>query len=386
MTTESTEDPLSGLFVALAGVLLAIGTLMVYSSSVTARPSAAEEIALSRHLLFLLGAGLAGIAVSQLPADIWKKAAPVLFLLTLTMLLAVLLPGLGTSVNGARRWIRLGSLSMQPSETAKLTLPLLLCAWRSGGATGRIPDRRESAWCLGAIGLTMLLILVEPDLGTALVVGFTGCLALFLSGWPFRRFLYAGAAAVPPLLLLLALQPYQLGRLRGFVATWMTPDQAPYQVQQSLTTLGVGGLCGTGLGRGWQKLSFLPEANTDFVFAVIGEELGLMGTLSVALVWAGLYVLGLKLIQRAPRDSFNALLARVLLAQLVIQAVINMAVVTALLPPKGISHPFISYGGSSLLVSILAIAMILSLTRPAPPGTATSNCLPGNDIPRKIPA
>jgi len=133
-------------------------------------------------------------------------------------------------------------------------------------------------------------------------------------------------------------------------------------VRQSLTTLGVGGFWGMGLGEGWQKLSFLPEANTDFVFAVIGEELGLLGTLSVVVLWGGLLYFGGQLIQRAPTGSFQKTVAATLLTQLALQAIINVGVVTAMLPPKGISHPFISYGGSSLLVSCVAVGLIISMT------------------------
>jgi len=162
---------------------------------------------------------------------------------------------------------------------------------------------------------------------------------------------------------LFALKPYQLARIRGFIDTWIHPEQAPYQVQQSLTTLGVGGLSGVGLGKGWQKLSFLPEANTDFVMAVVGEELGLTGTLGVLMLWTGVYLCGMRLVRRTRNASFERIVAMTLLSSLVIQAAVNMAVITALVPPKGISHPFISYGGSNLGLSIVCLGVIVSLTR-----------------------
>jgi cell division protein FtsW len=163
------------------------------------------------------------------------------------------------------------------------------------------------------------------------------------------------------------LRPYQLQRITGFVAAWRDVDEAPYQVRQSLITLGVGGTDGVGLGKGWQKLSFLPEANTDFVVAVLGEELGLVGTLGLIALWVGLFLTGLRMLAALPHRSFEYAAGVTLLTQLVLQAALNVAVVTAMVPPKGIAHPLISYGGSSLVASILTLGIITSLARaPAP--------------------
>lgn len=358
------EDITASLFATFAGVLLAIGTLMVYSSSITARPSDAEQIYLSRHLLFLAAALTAGGLAAGLPAMFWKRAAPWLLLLTLLLLTVVLIPEIGRTVNGARRWFRIGSISCQPSEIAKLALPLCLCGLRC--PQGRVATATgfwRSVLLLSLCGMTVFLIAAEPDLGTAVFVGLSAGLALFLSGWPLRGFLLTAVMAIPAVVGLAALKPYQAARLKGFIDAWTEPELAPYQIRQSLTTLGVGGLDGTGLGSGRQKLSFLPEANTDFIFAVLGEELGLIGTLGVILLWLGLYLTGNRLIQRLPRDTFESVAARVLLAQLVIQAAVNVAVVTAMLPPKGISHPLISYGGSSLVMSVVTLGVIVSLSR-----------------------
>jgi len=363
VSIDEREDAVVGLFVTCAGLLLAVGTMMVFSSSITASPSLEEQYYLSRQLLFLLGAGLLGIAASQLPGGFWRRSAPILFSVTFILLILVLVPGVGRTVNGAQRWFRIGPLSFQPSETAKITLPILLCAWRCGVRRTPAAERWSLLSCSVLSLVTMALVALEPDLGTALFLGITTLLIFWLTGCPARYFFAGIGIAVPLAGLFAVLRPYQLARLKGFVATWFHPEEAPYQIQQSLTTLGVGGISGVGLGKGWQKLSFLPEANTDFVFAVIGEELGLIGTLSVVGLWVGLYLTGVRLIRRVPASSFAGVLSLTLLGQLVIQAAINMAVVTALLPPKGISHPFISYGGSNLIVSILSLGLILSLTR-----------------------
>jgi cell division protein FtsW len=195
--------------------------------------------------------------------------------------------------------------------------------------------------------------------------------ALWIGGWSLRRFLAIGALASPAALGLCLLKPYQRSRLVGFVEAWSDFDAAPYQLKQSLVTLGAGGWSGAGLGKGWQKLSFLPEANTDFVFAVIGEELGLLGTVGLVAVWCGLYVSGVRMLAQRDPGSFSFVAGLTLLTQLVLQAWFNVAVVTALVPPKGIAHPLISAGGSSLVVSLVTLGMVWSLSRP-PSTFATS--------------
>ena len=381
------------LFLTFAVMLMAVGVLLVDSSSMSSRNIDADPVQLSKHLTFLLLAALSGGLAAGMPKSAWRYIAPVMYLVTVGLLIAVLIPGLGYRVNGAQRWIRIGVLTLQPSETAKLSLPLAVCGYRFRSSQPDLsnPAFSEGLIILGMVGLPVLLILAEPDLGTALFVSLCCAGAMFLTRWPIRQFVIAAALLMPVLGGLLALRPYQVSRLQGFLQTWQSPELSPYQVKQSLTTLGVGGIYGTGLGRGWQKLSFLPEADTDFVFSVIGEELGLIGTLGVVGLWLGLYLSGLRLIDLGattertveiesytevcprlrPNDSagqranpsFEWVLAVTLLTQLVLQAAINVAVVTAMLPPKGISHPFISYGGSNLVVSVCALGIILSLTR-----------------------
>lgn len=348
-------------FLVVTAMLMAVGTMMVYSASLTSQPSEFEKIYLSRHLVFLVVSLFAGTACALIPARLWEQAAPLLFLGTVALLVLVLIPGVGVRVNGAQRWMRFGSISFQPSETAKISLTLLVSVW--------VTQVRSHVTWMGRLWLitpwlfAASLIVIEPDLGTTVFLLLISLLVLFLGGWPLREFLLAGFLAVPAAAIVLVLKPYQWQRIEGFVTTWTTPESAPYQVRQSLTTLGVGGLWGSGLGEGWQKLSFLPEANTDFIFAVIGEELGLVGTLSVLGLWVAFYLTGRRLLRHLPSDSFAAIAGTALLTQLVLQAGINIAVVTALLPPKGISHPFISYGGSSLLMSCIAVGIIVSLSQ-----------------------
>jgi cell division protein FtsW len=190
-------------------------------------------------------------------------------------------------------------------------------------------------------------------------------IALFAAGCPIRYFLAAGALAVPAAGFVAVLRPYQMRRITGFLAAWSDWSQVPYQLDQSLVSMGAGGLFGVGLGKGWQKLSFLPEANTDFVFSVVGEELGLVGTFSLLVLWGALFWVGLEVLRSVRNDRFAATAAFALLTQTVLQALINMAVVTALIPPKGIPLPLVSYGGSSLVMNLASLGIILSLSRGA---------------------
>ena len=357
------------LFVSFAALLLGFGLLMVHSASVTSWPTEFEQVYLSRHLIFL-GIGLlsARFAATRKP-EFWQRFAPWLFVISIVLLVLVLIPGIGVRVKGAQRWIRVPGMSAQPSELAKIAVPLMMC-W--------LVDRnrhRLNEWIAGIVPflLTILvsvpLVLIEPDLGTSLFLLSGAALVLFIGGWPLRNFLLGLVACLPIAFGALVMKPYQQRRITGFLESWANFEDAPYQLKQSLVTLGTGGLHGVGLGRGWQKLSFLPEANTDFVFAVIGEELGLIGTISLVALWCGLYLAGLRMLVQLDRQRFAFLASFTLLTQLTAQALLNVAVVTAMVPPKGISHPLISAGGSNLVASLLAIGIVISLSREAPEET-----------------
>jgi len=353
------------LFATLVAVLAGFGLLMVHSASFTSRPGNAEQIYLSRHLAYLLIGGLSAVVAARLPARVWRGLSGWLFLASLALLALVLVPGIGAMVNGARRWYRLGSLSFQPSELAKIALPVFMAA---------VIERRQGRlghWWHGTMplvwpaALVVPLVLLEPDLGTSLFLAAGAAVALFAGGWPIRNFVIFAGLAAPAIFLAVRGRAYQMERIAGFFRTLADWSQAPYHMKQSLVTLGAGGFWGTGLGRGYQKLSFLPEANTDFVFAVIGEELGLPGMLCILLLWLGIFALGLRLASRLTPGSFEYLTAFTLLTQLMVQAALNVAVVTGLVPPKGIPHPFLSYGGSNLVISLVSAGMIFGLCRPS---------------------
>jgi cell division protein FtsW len=358
-TSVSAAGGTGHLLAGLVAVLLCLGVQMVLSASLTSRPGDRESVFLGRHLTWLLVSVVAAWLTSRMTSTQLRSLAYPAFWLLFCLLILVLVPGVGARINGAQRWLRIAGFSLQPSELGRLILPMV--------ATRQILKLQQQQTMgissipriLLPLALVLPLVAVEPDLGATVFLALGYLLALFFGGWPFRCFFLCGAALLPCTGLLLLLKPYQLRRISGFLETWQDISTAPWQVRQSLYALGAGGLQGTGVGGGWQKLSYLPEANTDFVFAVIGEELGLLGTLTVCMLWIFVYLSGRTVLKSEAEDSFRWVLGTTLLTQLVLQAMANIAVVTALVPPKGVPHPFISYGGTNLLVSLVAIGLIL---------------------------
>src|SRR5580704_17516517 len=262
-------DPKRGHFVSLGGAIVGFGIVMVYSASITSWPTEFERIYVSRQLEALALGVIFATVCGLMPARFWRAAAPYLLALTVALLAAVLVPKIGTRVNGARRWLRYGGLQFQPSELAKITLVLYLsrqaefCGAKTELVTlGRQFGWRELAALIAPIAIAAGLVLMEPDLGTAVFLTLIGTMALFVAGLPTRYFLIAGTAALPAAGLMALLRPYQMRRVTGFLAVWSDWSQVPYQLDQSLVSMGSGGMFGVGLGKGWQKLSFLAEANT----------------------------------------------------------------------------------------------------------------------------
>ncbi len=376
LASEREQRDMRGLFIGLVCVLLGVGVQMVQSASLTSMPSRTDTVFLSKHLLYLLTAVCCGFVASRLKGDFLKRHSQALFTALCILLVLVLIPGIGTRVNGAQRWLRIGSLSLQPSELGRIVLPIM--------AAARLTQLRASGGCsLKTVPSTVLpllivlpLVITEPDLGATVFLAAGYVVALFIGGWPLRYFIGSSVLVIPAAASLLILKPYQMQRITGFVAAWRDLSQAPWQIRQSLMSLGSGGLEGTGIGGGWQKLSYLPEANTDFVFAVIGEELGLAGTLTIVIIWVGVFLTGRAVLKDLRRDSFEWILGSTLVIQLVLQAMANIAVVTAMVPPKGVPHPFISYGGTNLLVNVVAVGLIVGMSREnAATAIAESDCV-----------
>ena len=351
------------LLVFTTAALSGLGILMVYSSSITPKPTFVDQKYLLRQLTFLFVGAVMAFTVSGSPISFWRRAARPLMVVTLLLLAAVLIPGVGTEVNGARRWIRLGPVGFQPSELAKICIVLYLA--RSIEAKDERIRRSWKGWLpeMLVAGLVSALVLLEPDFGTAVLLLCIPVVLLFVCGARCRDLAVLLAGTLPIITACVLMHPYRLNRIRQFIQAWTDLSSAPYQIQQSLLAVGSGAWWGTGLGAGWQKLGFLPEANTDFVFAVIVEELGLIGAVMVLALWGVFLLCGIRLAMSVVHDTFAYVASFGLIVQIFIQTLINIGVVTASLPPKGISLPLISYGGSSMVTSLTCVGLVFAMTR-----------------------
>ncbi|MGD0544728.1 MAG: putative lipid II flippase FtsW [Candidatus Acidiferrales bacterium] len=356
------------LFGVTLGLCL-IGTVMVFSASaITARESGGNGYTFLLKQLVWIALGLAGM-FRLMNADYRAFRQPrVIFTavsLTLVMLISVFF--LDRS-HATHRWFRLGPLSLQPSEIAKLVLIFFL-AWfleirRAPGGFGVNDPVRTLLPALGTVLLIVALILAEPDMGTACMIVLIAAAMLFVSGLDMRYIFGAALAAIPAIYLLIARTPYRLERFKAFMSPGADPQGHGFQLLQSLIAIGSGGFTGVGLMEGRQKLFFLPEAHTDFIFAVICEELGFIGAVIVLALFAVYGWRGLVAAMKAP-DEFGRLLALGITAMVVGQALINLSVVLGLMPTKGIPLPFISYGGSSLIGMLLATGVLLNISQHA---------------------
>ncbi|MCA8837734.1 MAG: putative lipid II flippase FtsW, partial [Proteobacteria bacterium] len=294
-----------------------------------------------------------------------RLVLPFLLVLLITLCL-VLVPGIGREVGGARRWLALGPFSLQPSEFAKYGL-IVCCAYLCADLDSK---RRRGdlrfGYVIGVLCVFCGLIFLQPDLGTAVVLAAAVGALLVIAGLPWRYIGYGLLAGIPAVVYAVAYEPYRMKRLMSFLKPWEDPQGAGYQAIQSLLALGRGGLWGAGLGRGQQKLFYLPEAHTDFIFAAIGEELGFLGALGLVCLFL-LLLWRILAIAIGCREPFGTLLGLGVFLLLAIQIVMNLGVVLGLLPTKGLPLPLISLGGSNLVVSLLAIGTMLSIagTQPA---------------------
>lgn len=351
-----TSDAIDNVMLLCWIAIVALGTVMVASASV-----AMGNGLLLKHLVYLAGATVALLTVLCVPLDWWRRAHRLAWLGALLLCLLVLLPGVGLSANGARRWIGLGTFSLQAAEVCKLLWLVYLAGYleRFHGAVS--DDAQVLLRPLGMLATLGLLLLLQPDFGTTVVLGVSTCGLLFVAGARLRHFLAIVGAGGLLLAALAVLQPYRLERLVSFVDPWQFAFGSGYQLTQALIAFGRGEVFGLGLGEGIQKLFYLPEAHNDFIFAVIAEELGLVGALALLAVF-GLMVLRILRLGRRSLDAgrgFAGYLAYGVGLLLGVQCLINLGVNTGVLPTKGLTLPFVSYGGNSLVVSCAMIGLVL---------------------------
>ncbi len=352
--------------------LALIGLIMVFSASgVKAETQYGDSAYLVKRQAVWLIIGLIVLhGVSYLDYRVWKTLAPHFFVLTLVLLACVLIPFFGHEVNGARRWFRMGGFSLQPGELAKLAVVLYLASYLT---RNRDRIQRVGSGILApllVVGLLAGFVLAEPDMGTAVVLLLLLLGFLFLGGVRLTHLLGFVLVLLPVLFALASGSAYRRKRMFSFLDPWQDPTNTGFQLTQSFVALGSGGVFGVGLGDSKQKLFFLPEAHADFVLALIGEELGLLGTGTLLVLFAVLVWKGFQIAGRAS-EPFGQYLACGVTMLLGLQALINAGVVCGLLPTKGLTLPLISYGGSSLLVTLLAIGILLSISREGMPKRAS---------------
>ncbi len=344
------------LLLFLVGTLIIIGLVFVYEASVVeAYLNFSDQLHFVKLQLkwVLLGLlGFTGAALTPLP--IIKRLAFPSFVLSLFLLLLVLIPGIGNSVQGAQRWILIGSFTIQPAEIAKLSLIIYLAAL--------FEKQTKPSTFFASLGLLTGLIMLQPDLGTTISLTAIGFVIFFASGAPLKTILISSLGMIFAALTLILSSSYRRDRLLTFLDPGSDPLGSSYHIRQIIIALGSGGIFGTGFGRSLQKYQYLPEATTDSIFAVIAEETGFIGSAIIVLLYLFLALRGLHLAQHT-KDRFNQLLAVGATALLSFQAFLNLSAMVALVPLTGITLPFVSYGGSSIVVSLIAAGLLTNISK-----------------------
>jgi len=343
----------------LAVVILSLfGILMVYDSSVAIaiRDFGNQYYYLTDQLKWLVVGFAALTVLSFVDYHAWYKIALPMLLVTLVLLLVVFLPGIGIRALGAHRWINFGFFVLQPAELAKLALVVYLSAWFSVRERGRL-----FAFVI-LVAMVVGLVLLEPDLGTSVIIIAIALILYFSSGAPVFHFAVILPVLVVGIVGFAAISPYRMARLTTFLHPQRDPLGSSYHIRQALLGLGSGGWFGVGVGQSRQKYEYLPEANTDSIFAIIGEETGFVGGVAVILMFMFASWRGFRIAKRAP-DVFGRLLAIGITSWISVQTIINLSAMVALLPLTGVPLPFVSYGGSSLIIMLAAVGIVLNISK-----------------------
>lgn len=352
--------------VTIVAILLVFGLIMISSAGVIySETRFADEYYFFKHqLLFGVLPGFAVLFLAQkIDYRFWKKLAVPMFFASIIFLILVFVPGVGSKVYGASRWIQLGPFSFQPSEMAKLSIIIYLAAWLESRGKEKIKDFFEGTLpFLGIMGLISFLIMKQPDTGTLGVIVLSSFAIFFVSGARVNHLASMGFLGMLALWILIKIEPYRLNRILVFLDPSSDTKGIGYQVNQALLAVGSGGLFGVGLGHSRQKFNYLPEPVGDSIFAVVGEELGFLGGLVLVSLFVLLAQRGLKIAKNAP-DEFGRLVATGIVAWITLQAFINISANIGLIPLTGIPLPFISYGGTSLVFLMAAIGILLNISK-----------------------
>ena len=342
-------------------ILSLFGLIMIYSSSniwATYKFNDPYKYFKSQAIFLLLSYFLIYIT-SKIPYQIYKKYSNKILLLCLVLLILVLIPGIGTVRNGSRSWFGIGPLGIQPSEFTKLGLIIFTAKYLSNN---KIKDIKTSVLPILLVVIIIFgLIMLEPDFGTGVIIVMSIVSLLFISGVNMNFFIKIGVLGLIGIVILVIIAPYRMARITSFLNPWSDPLGSGFQIIQSLYAIGPGGLLGMGLGNSIQKHFYLPEPQTDFIFSIISEELGFAGVLIISFLFITIIYRGIK-ISLNTEDKFAKYLAYGITFSLAFQTILNLMVVTGLIPVTGVTLPFLSYGGSSLIISMIEIGILLNIS------------------------
>lgn len=345
-------------------IISLFGTLMIYSSSyVWAEYKFNDPYKyLKSQALFLILGYIVMFIIAKFPYQKYKKLSNIIFFICLGMLILVLIPGIGTIRNGSRSWFGIGSLGIQPSEFTKIGLIIFTSKYLSNNTKDLKNIKKGVLPILGVLFLVFALIMLEPDFGTGVVIVITIIALLFISGVKMNFFIKLGILGLLGVAILVIIAPYRMERIVSFINPWSDPLGSGFQIIQSLYAIGPGGLLGLGLGNSVQKHFYLPEPQTDFIFSIISEEFGFMGVLIVSSLFITIIYYGFKIAMNC-EDYFGKYLAFGITFGLAFQTMLNLMVVVGLIPVTGVTLPFLSYGGSSLLISLISIGILLNINK-----------------------
>ena len=350
------------LLLIIVTIMALYGIIMIYSaSSVWAQYKFNDAFHFAKYqFIFFIISFLCMLIVKKIDYNLYKKHSNKILLLSLILLILVLIPGIGTLRNGSRSWFKIGPFGLQPSEIAKVSLIIFLSKYLEKNQNNLSNIKKSILPVLGIIFLFFGLIMLEPDFGTGMVIVLSLMLILFISGVKLKFFASLGILGILGIAGLIIIAPYRLKRIISFLNPWSDPLGSGYQIIQSLYAIGPASLLGLGFGKSIQKQFYLPEPQTDFIFAIICEEFGIVGAISVIALFISLFYIILK-ISLKQNNLFAKYLSFGLGMQIILQGTLNLCVVTSLIPVTGVTLPFFSYGGSSLLVSMISIGIILNI-------------------------
>jgi len=351
------------LFIAVL-ILVLFGLVMIYSSSyiwAEYKFDDAFKYVKQQGLFVIIGTFLMYF-MSRIDYRLYQKKAWTIFIICIVLLVLVLIPGIGSVRNGSRSWFGIGSFGIQPSEFAKLSLIMLTSKYLTNSNRFIKDIRKGVIPILLVLFFVFGLIMLQPDFGTGMIIVVSIIAMLYIAGVNMKFFIGLGLIGVVGIVILIAIAPYRMDRITSFLNPWNDPLGTGFQIIQSLYAIGPGGLLGMGFLNSRQKHFYLPEPQTDFIFSIISEEFGILGIIIVASLFVFILYCGIKISLQC-KDSFGKYLAFGMIFQILIQAIMNLMVVIGLIPVTGVTLPFLSYGGSSLLVSMASMGIILNISR-----------------------